>query len=79
MSRPDTQDFTRLFLTDTPMMDTRAPLEFKKGAFPHTVSLPLIEAYQRRRLGRIKQQLEEIRRKAALRAAEKKAKGESNG
>ncbi len=27
MSRADTEDFTRLFLTDTPMMDTRAPLE----------------------------------------------------
>ena len=49
------------------------------GLAAYTICLPLIEAYQKRRLGRIKQQLEEIRRKAALRAAEKKAKGESNG
>ena len=27
MSRPDATDFTQLFLTDTPMMDTRAPVE----------------------------------------------------
>ena len=33
--RPDTDDYEALFLTDTPMFDTRAPIEFKKGAFPH--------------------------------------------
>lgn len=33
MSRADTEDFTRLFLTDTPMMDTRAPLEFSRVPF----------------------------------------------
>jgi len=51
MSRADSQDFTRLFLTDTPMMDTRAPLEFKKGAFPHTVSLPLMTDAERAKVG----------------------------
>ena len=40
MSRADTEDFLHLFLTDTPMMDTRAPLEFSKGAFPHTFNVP---------------------------------------
>ena len=40
MSRADTEDFLHLFLTDTPMMDTRAPLEFSKGAFPHTLNVP---------------------------------------
>lgn len=52
------------------------------GIAAYTISLPLIEAYQRRRRGRIKKKLEEIRRKAALRAAEKaekKAKGGTNG
>ena len=43
------------------------------------IGLPLIEAYQKRRRGRIKKKLDEIRRKAAARAAEKKAKGEANG
>ena len=42
MSRPDATDFTQLFLTDTPLMDTRAPVEFEKGAFPHTLNLPLM-------------------------------------
>lgn len=49
------------------------------GIAAYTISLPLIEAYQKRRRGRIKKKLEEIRRKAAARAAEKKAKGEING
>lgn len=51
MSRADSQDFTRLFLADTPMMDTRAPLEFDKGAFPHTVSLPLMTDTERAKVG----------------------------
>lgn len=51
MSRADATDFTRLFLTDTPMMDTRAPLEFEKGAFPHTVSLPLMTDAERAQVG----------------------------
>lgn len=50
-ARPDTQDFKTLFLNDTPMMDTRAPLEFKKGAFPHTVSLPLMTDQERAKVG----------------------------
>lgn len=49
------------------------------GIAAYTISLPLIEAYQKRRRGRIKKKLEEIRRKAAARAAEKQAKGETNG
>ena len=51
MSRPDTADFKTLFLNDTPMMDTRAPLEFKKGAFPRTVSLPLMTDQERAKVG----------------------------
>lgn len=51
MSRSDTEDFTRLFLADTPMMDTRAPLEFSKGAFSHTVNLPLMTDAERAKVG----------------------------
>ena len=51
MSRADTQDFTRLFLTATPMMDARAPLEFHKGAFPHTLNLPLMTDAERAKVG----------------------------
>ena len=51
MSRADTADFTHLFLTDTPMMDTRAPLEFSKGAFAHTVNRPLMTDVERAQVG----------------------------
>ena len=51
MSRPDTNDFSAIFLRDTPMMDTRAPLEYAKGAFPHTVSLPLMTDAERAKVG----------------------------
>lgn len=51
MSRADTEDFTHLFLADTPMMDTRAPVEFEKGAFAYTISLPLMTDDERAQVG----------------------------
>ena len=50
MSR-DITDYRRLFLNDTPMMDTRAPVEFNKGAFPGVVNLPLMTDLERQRVG----------------------------
>jgi tRNA 2-selenouridine synthase len=50
-ARLDTDDYEALFLDDTPMFDTRAPIEFKKGAFPHTVSLPLMTDIERAKVG----------------------------
>lgn len=49
--RPDTDDYESLFLNDTPMFDTRAPIEFKKGAFLHTLSLPLMTDIERAKVG----------------------------
>jgi tRNA 2-selenouridine synthase len=49
--RPDTDAYEALFLTDTPMFDTRAPIEFKKGAFPHVKSLPLMTDIERAKVG----------------------------
>lgn len=49
--RPDTDDYEALFLTDTPMFDTRAPIEFKKGAFPYVQSLPLMTDIERAKVG----------------------------
>ncbi len=43
------------------------------GIAAYTISIPLIEAYQRRRRGNIKKTLDEIRRKAATRAQERAA------
>lgn len=46
-----TADFTALFLNDTPMMDVRAPVEFNKGAFPHSVNHPLMNDLEREAVG----------------------------
>ncbi|MEM7488749.1 MAG: DUF2062 domain-containing protein [Pseudomonadota bacterium] len=50
------------------------------GIAAYTIALPLIEAYQRRRRGKLARKLEEIRRKAAEKAAAKKvAKADKPG
>ena len=53
MSRELTQieDFTQLFIGDTPLIDTRAPIEFEQGAFPNTSSLPLMSDKERELVG----------------------------
>lgn len=49
--RLDSDNYRDIFLQDLPMMDTRAPLEFSKGSFPNTVSLPLMSDSERQRVG----------------------------
>ncbi len=49
--RPDTDDYRRLFLSDAPMMDMRAPVEFARGAFPTASSLPLMTDDERAQVG----------------------------
>lgn len=44
-------DYQRIFLTDQPMMDCRAPIEFEKGAFPSSVNLPLMMDSERQQVG----------------------------
>jgi tRNA 2-selenouridine synthase len=44
-------DFRRLFLSRTPLMDVRAPVEFSKGAFPGAVNLPLMNDIERQKVG----------------------------
>lgn len=48
---PQLTDFKSLLLSDTPMIDTRAPIEFAKGSFPNTVKLPLMTDMERERVG----------------------------
>jgi len=48
---PDTDDFLSIFLNDIPMIDTRAPVEFEAGAFPSSVSLPLMTNEERAQVG----------------------------
>jgi tRNA 2-selenouridine synthase len=50
-AREDTRDYRQLFLSDAPMMDTRAPLEFSQGAFPSAHSLPLMSDEERHQVG----------------------------
>ena len=40
-----------LFLEDTPLIDVRAPIEFKKGAFPSARNLPIITDAEREQIG----------------------------
>jgi len=47
----DITDYRDIFLNDRPMMDTRAPVEFLKGAFPGVVNLPLMTDIERHRVG----------------------------
>jgi tRNA 2-selenouridine synthase len=49
--RADCTDFLNLFLNDTPLLDTRAPVEFKRGAFPASVNLPLMTNNEREQVG----------------------------
>jgi tRNA 2-selenouridine synthase len=49
--RPDTTDYRRLFLSDAPMMDVRAPVEFDKGSFPSAVNVPLLTDEERHKVG----------------------------
>lgn len=49
--RDNTRHYRELFLGDVPMMDVRAPVEFTKGAFPHTVNLPLMNDIERQKVG----------------------------
>ncbi|MGE8153513.1 tRNA 2-selenouridine(34) synthase MnmH [Pseudomonas vancouverensis] len=47
----DCTDYRDIFLNDRPMMDARAPVEFRKGAFPGVVNLPLMNDLERQRVG----------------------------
>ena len=48
---PVVEDLRRLFLDDVPMIDTRAPVEFAKGAFPTATNLPLMTDEERHAVG----------------------------
>jgi tRNA 2-selenouridine synthase len=52
MLRPDTDNYSALFLADTPLMDVRAPVEFSQGAFPNSVNVPLLDDQQREHIGK---------------------------
>jgi len=49
--RADTDDYAELFLAGAPLLDTRAPVEFARGAFPTAVNLPLMSDDERAAVG----------------------------
>jgi tRNA 2-selenouridine synthase len=49
--RADTDDYRQIFLTAIPLMDTRAPVEFSRGAFPNASNLPLLSDAEREQVG----------------------------
>ncbi|WP_419204314.1 tRNA 2-selenouridine(34) synthase MnmH [Bordetella trematum] len=49
--RADRKPDPALFLNSLPLMDTRAPVEFAKGAFPGAVNLPLMNDREREQVG----------------------------
>ena len=44
-------DFKSLALSQTPLIDVRAPIEFNKGSFPHAINLPLLTDEERHLIG----------------------------
>lgn len=51
MELPQVDDYRSLFLNNTPLLDVRAPVEFKQGAFPFTINVPLINDQERTDIG----------------------------
>ena len=49
--RQDTDNYRQLFLDGVPLMDTRAPVEYSKGAFPEAVNIPLLTDSEREQVG----------------------------
>ncbi len=50
-NHPTMDDYAALFLNDVPLLDVRAPVEFKLGAFPNAVNIPLMTDVEREAVG----------------------------
>ena len=44
--------FANLFVNDTPLLDLRSPVEFKRGAFPCAINAPLLSDNEREQVGK---------------------------
>ena len=51
MDLPQIDNYQQLFLSDTPLLDVRAPVEFLQGAFPRAINFPLINDEERHAIG----------------------------
>jgi len=48
---PEIGNFREIFLKDIPLLDVRAPIEFKAGAFPGASNIPLLNDEERHLIG----------------------------
>ena len=51
MELPQTDDYQSLFLSDIPLLDVRASVEFSQGAFPFAENFPIIDDQERQKIG----------------------------
>jgi tRNA 2-selenouridine synthase len=51
MSSWNDPELRKIFLKDTPLIDVRAPIEFKAGQIPHSINLPIINDEERHLIG----------------------------
>lgn len=49
--RNSSADYSKIFLSGAALLDTRAPVEFAKGAFPSSQNLPLMTDSERQKVG----------------------------
>jgi len=51
LKRADSKNYRKIFLSNAPMIDLRAPCEFEQGAFPRAINLPVMSDYERKQVG----------------------------
>ncbi|NYT64292.1 tRNA 2-selenouridine(34) synthase MnmH [Alcaligenaceae bacterium] len=51
MNYQASDDYRHVFQSGAALLDVRAPIEFHKGAFPHSVNLPLMNDVERQKVG----------------------------
>jgi len=51
MELPQIDDYRSILLSDTPLLDVRAPVEFDQGSFPRAENYPLIDNQEREAIG----------------------------
>ncbi len=51
MHYAESQDYEKILLQSSGLIDVRAPIEFEQGAFPTAENLPLLNNEERHRVG----------------------------
>lgn len=51
MQHPESSEYEKILLGSPGLLDVRAPVEFKQGAFPYAVNLPILNDNERHRIG----------------------------